>query len=170
MALSVINEGSHRRVEMEIFWDHFVVTPQLSSFRCLDEFYKIVFPRCVAKKILGQCKGKHCVLHRPEALVLESRGTLPELLEVLTKWTHPFSSWEITIQSTLQESLGRLSQVAQRVWEEISRVFRMTIVREWWRPRILLYVTGIGFMTLCVYEGTHIAWAGYHCQCMTLFL
>ena len=99
-------------------------------------------------------KSPKCRWHKKKRCHLQAHGTLRELLDILSTWTCPVKRWEITTQTSVLESLGEHSQELRKVWNEISRIFALSIVL---RPRdvcIVLRVNGLGNLKLDSVNGT----------------
>ena len=99
-------------------------------------------------------KSAVCGLHGSDRCPVQTDGTLRELLDILSTWPCPVKLWEITTQTPVLESLGEHSQELRKVWNEISRIFALSIVL---RPRdvcIVLRVNGLGNLKLDSVNGT----------------
>ena len=99
-------------------------------------------------------KSWKCRLHNSERCHLQTDGTLRELLDILSTWTCPVKWWEIKTQTPVLESLGEFSQELQKVWNEISRIFALSIVLRPRGVRVVFRVEGLGNLVLDSVNGT----------------
>ena len=120
-------------------------------YECMDGFYAQMLPNCTAKELVPVCRGEKCELHDTDRWCLEAQGDVQELLRVLCTWTCPAKLWYINIDTTPLESLSVLSHDTWKVWEEISRIFRLSAPD--WRPTCYVSVESMGILTLSVTEG-----------------
>ena len=82
-----------------------------------------------------------------------THGSLQELHQLLPAWTFPVGTWQITMQTSVRETLGELSQELQTVWEEILRVFALSIIVRPGDVLILFHVEGLGSLLLGCAKG-----------------
>lgn len=144
-ALSTLN-AQHSNVMVGVEWSFFVLTRRSSSQTCMDGFTREVLPRCAELGLLVPCRDYECGVHGPVSYPgVHVQGTLQQLLDVLPKWTSQLSDGRITIQSTLLESLGALSEETRRVWEEISRICRLC--------HVCVHVEDVGVLEVRLYSG-----------------
>ena len=77
-----------------------------------------------------------------------TRSSLQELHQLIPAWTFPVKRWEITVQTSVRESLGELSQETRGVWEEIARVFALSLVVRPGYVQIVFHAEGLGSLVL----------------------
>ena len=147
-AILQLSQGTVSRVLLIVHSDADNIPAwEMLPYDCVDQASKHMLPKCAAAGLIVQCNGKQCLLHSPQRWHLQTEGTLAELLNVLPTWTCPVENWDITSHTALQKRFGDLSQAIQRVWDEISRVFALSIAARP-HPYIGFYAEGLGKLVL----------------------
>lgn len=128
--LSTLNTDSHAAVKVKVEWRFFIVTRTSFSQTCMEGYTREILPRCAAKGLLDPCHGGwggcgvHDLYSHPQAYF---SGTMQDLLNMLPRWTLTVAYGHIKIQPTPLESLKPLSQETLSLWQEISRIFSLSI-------------------------------------------
>lgn len=152
-AILRLSRGTVSRVYLTVHRDADVPSWETLPYECEDGACKQMLPKCTDAGLILRCDGQECRLHDPQRWFVQTRGTLEDLLDVLSSWTVPVRRWEITSQTTLKESVGELSQETQRVWCEISRVFALSILALPRAVRIEFCGKGLGKLFINSLEG-----------------
>lgn len=125
-----------------------IPTWEMLPYECWFKFCMYMLPKCTTEKILQFCSRQQCSLHDPQRWHLQTQGTVQELLATLLSWTCPVKLWTITLQNSLAESLEGLSHETQKLWEELARVFSLSLVARPGDVHIDIHVEGLGEIVL----------------------
>ena len=154
-ALLSLSNATVSRVHIGAGRDADVPSWRRLPYGCENEFYSQMLPQCTAREVVALCIDDSCKLHSLDRSPLQMRGQLQDLLDILPTWNRPVKDWEITLHSTPMR-LGATSQTAWRhrtVWQEISRVFALSITAHPRNVRVEFHLGGLVELVLGVIEG-----------------
>ena len=155
-ALLVLGQGSVSRVVVMVDSSADVPSWKVLPYECQDDFNKSMLPACVAAGLIQWSNDTECRLHDPLRWRLQTHGTLRDMFDILPAWTCPIVKWEITTQTSVVESLSVFSQELRKVWDEISRIFALSIVVRPRGVRIAYHVEGLGTLSLGAIKRTRV--------------